>query len=113
MPDEVRAAAERLLAEVANHRFLMRLAHDPDKAFTDDIETVARAVLERYRQPDDAQEGGGRDAVIERDYPPATDETICKTCGERGHYWCRPSRIIFTGRGVPYIHPDDFAEEDE
>jgi hypothetical protein len=51
--------------------------------------------------------------VSDREYPPATQETICETCGERGHYWCRPSRIIFTGRGVPTIYPGDFGDDEE
>jgi len=45
------------------------------------------------------------------DYPPATDDTICETCGERGHYWCQPSRILFKGRGRPPIYLDDFEDE--
>lgn len=43
--EAAREPANRLLAEVANHRFVMQHAHDPDMRFADDIEIVARAVL--------------------------------------------------------------------
>ena len=42
--------------------------------------------------------------------PTATDATICPRCGESGHWWCQPSRIRFTGRGVPNVYPTDFDD---
>lgn len=63
-------------------------------------------VLAAQQQPQSAEDAP---AAPDNLYglPPATDETICTRCGEHGHYWCRPTRIRFLGRGVPGIYPDD------
>lgn len=42
------------------------------------------------------------------EYPHADETSTCERCGERGHWWCLPSRVRFKGRGVPNVYPDDF-----
>ena len=64
---DIRAAADRLLTEVANHHFIMQHAHDPDLRFATDIESVARYALESEGHlkiaTDALRDIGGRDIL--------------------------------------------------